>query len=95
MSITIDELKVVWNSDNSDDSAAIQANALRDEIERNYNGELILEPKRRHEVRHFHDRVVYFDVDETNETWRVDVSSGIDNLMSRNKECSIFVEKRY
>ena len=94
MSITIGELKVVWSSDNSDKSAAIQANELRDEIEQNYNGKLILEPKRRHEVRHFHDRVVYFDVDESKETWRVDVSSGIDTLMSRNKECSIFVEKR-
>jgi hypothetical protein len=93
LDISIGELKVVWNSDNSDDSAAFQANELRDEIERYYKGELILDPKRRHEVRHFHDRVVYFDVDEIGESWRVDVSSGIDNLMSRTKECSIFIER--
>jgi hypothetical protein len=93
LDINIGELKVVWNSDNSDDSASLQANDLRDEIERIYQGELILDPKRRHEVRHFHDRVVYFDVDDTGESWRVDVSSGIDNLMSRTKECSIFIER--
>ncbi len=93
LDINIGELKVVWNSDNSDDSASLQADDLRDEIERIYQGELILDPKRRHEVRHFHDRVVYFDVDDTGESWRVDVSSGIDNLMSRTKECSIFIER--
>ena len=92
LDISIGELKVVWNSDNSDDSAAFQARELRHEIERNYTGELAMDPKSRHEVRHFHDRVVYFDVDETGERWRVDISAGIDNLMSRSKECSIFIE---
>jgi len=94
LDVTIGELKVVWNSDNSDDSAAFQASEFRNAIERNYTGELILDPKRRQEVRHFHDRVIYFDVDETGESWRVDVSSGIDNLMSRSKECSIFIERK-
>ena len=93
LDISIGELKVVWNSDNSDDSATFQASELRSEIERNYTGELIMDSKRRHEVRHFHDRVVYFDVDGSGESWRVDISSGIDNLMSRTKECSIFIER--
>jgi len=62
LDISIGDLKVVWNSDKSDDSAAFQASELRNEIERNYTGELVMDPRRRHEVRHFHDRVVYFDV---------------------------------
>jgi len=93
LDISIGALKVVWNSDNSDDPATFQASELRSEIERNYTGELVMDSKRRHEVRHFHDRVVYFDVDGSGESWRVDISSGIDNLMSRTKECSIFIER--
>jgi hypothetical protein len=93
LDISISELTILWKSDNSDDTEAFQVSALRSKIERHYSGKLELVPKRRHEVRHFHDRVIYFDIEETGEKWRVDVSSGIDNLMSRTKECSLFVEK--
>lgn len=36
---------------------------------------------------------VYFGVGEIGESWRFDVSLSIDNLMSRTKECSIFIER--
>ena len=46
--------------------------------------------------RDFHDRVVTVrSLDEgemINLRW--DVTAGIDNLMSRSKECSVFVEER-
>jgi len=93
LDVGISELTILWKSDNSDDTEAFQVSALRSKIERHYSGKLELVPKRRHDVRHFHDRVIYFDIQETGEKWRVDVSSGIDNLMSRTKECSLFIEK--
>jgi hypothetical protein len=93
LNIEVSELTVIWKSDSTDEPEAHQERALRDEIEKNYSGITRLIPKRRHEVRHFHDRVVYFDLIETGVRWRVDVSSGIDNLMSRNKECSLFIER--
>jgi len=93
LDIKIEDLKVIWMSDNSDESETFQDNALRDEIGRHHTGTVDLRPMRRHNVRHFHDRVVYFDIVETGEKWRVDVSSGIDNLMSRTKECSLFIER--
>jgi hypothetical protein len=92
LDIDVVDLKVIWKSDNSDEAETFQVSALRDEIGQQ-SGTVSLVPKRRQDVRHFHDRVVYFELLETGERWRVDVSSGIDNLMSRTKECSLFVER--
>ena len=93
LNIQINQLKVLWNLDNSDDDQLWQESMLRDEISKNFSGKLVLQPKRRRELGHFHDRVVYFDIVETGKVWRVDVSSGIDNLMSQTKECSVLIER--
>jgi hypothetical protein len=93
LGIDIEALQIIWKSDNTDEPESFQESSLRDEIGRQYTGSVDFIPKRRHDVRHFHDRVIYFDILETGERMRVDVSSGIDNLMSRTKECSLFVER--
>ena len=41
---------------------------------------------------HFHDRKMTLQNISTKKRTRIDITSGIDNLMNRNKECSIFIE---
>ena len=53
-----------------------------------------LSPYRPDRGRHFHDRTVILRRPGVRAgSWRIDVSSGIDNLMVRGKECSLFIEK--
>ena len=56
-------------------------------------GEIKFE-RRNTKGKHFHDRkIIIKTVDEGNEIIaRYDVTAGIDNLMNRNKECSVFQE---
>ena len=91
--IEISSLRIIWNSDNSDESQTEQARAIREAIGSQFSGAVDLAPRRRREGGHFHDRVVQITMNDTGENWRVDVSSGLDNLMARHKECSLFIER--
>jgi hypothetical protein len=49
------------------------------------------------QLSHFHDRVVtaIFDADDSGVTsFRRDITSGIDNLMERDRQCSVFLTKK-
>ena len=41
---------------------------------------------------HFHDRIIRLTNTKTGHLIRIDVTSGIDNLMSANRECAVFVD---
>lgn len=92
--IQIASLLIVWNPENDADTAAeTQAKLARQALSSLRAETLDFRPRsRRH--GHFHDRVVTLKSLETDEVWRLDISSGIDNLMSRAKECSVFIERR-
>ena len=93
--VQVDEVTITWNPDQQElESPSDQADAMRLEFSR---AQLAIDPKFAPKSRrdgHFHDRVVvaktldqgvHLDV-------RWDITSGIDNLMSGPKECSVFLE---
>ena len=87
--LTVDAVEFVWNPRNSPEPEAVQGRLLTDAVPR---GEITLAPWTPRRGQHFHDRVVHVAAENGSPLWRVDVSSGIDNLMSYEKECSLFVE---
>ncbi len=93
--VKLDEVTITWDSDHQEfESPSDQAEAMRSEFEQAqvaYN--LVFEPKSRRDG-HFHDRVVVAKtLDEGAQLdVRWDITSGIDNLMSVPKECSVFME---
>ena len=86
---------VTWNPRNAyEKSISEQTDQLRSEIKKTLPDlNLFLEPSSRRDG-HFHDRTVVAETidDGIGLTVRWDISSGIDNLMSVPKECSVFVE---
>jgi hypothetical protein len=56
-------------------------------------GKIELKPWEPFRGQHFHDRIVHIQPKDAGIIWRVDVTSGIDNLMSYQKECNLFIEK--
>jgi len=90
---SIEKLKLVWNPRSGHDPIALQRDGLRSAAGTSFSGEVELGPWVPSRGQHFHDRVVHILIAETGEKWRVDVTSGIDNLMSDPKEGSRFIEK--
>lgn len=94
--VNIERLSVVWDPERGEPaSPQAQASAFRAELK---SAGVAVAPEinfRSRRDRHFHDRVVITrSIDEgppVNRRW--DVSSGIDNLMSQSKECSVFIEE--
>lgn len=95
--VDIERLTVVWNPGHGEpDTPQSQSNALLNELR---SAGVQIKPEfsfRSGQDRHFHDRVVTArTLDEGVEIkLRWDVTAGIDNLMSRSKECSVFIEER-
>ncbi len=95
--IGIARLTVVWNPTRGEpDTPQAQSSALRAELR---SAGITVTPEFHHRSgrdRHFHDRVVTIQSvdDGARINLRWDVTAGIDNLMSRSKECSVFIEER-
>lgn len=92
--VEVVETTVTWNPTMGTETPANQGRALN----RAFDGAGLapprLSPYQPDRGRHFHDRTVTLRRPGVGAgAWRVDVSSGIDNLMARGKECSLFIEK--
>jgi hypothetical protein len=90
---TIERLKLVWNPNNGNDTSSYQRDGLQSAAAPHVSHCVELKPWMPSRGQHFHDRVVHILMVETGEKWRVDITSGIDNLMSYQKECNLFIEK--
>jgi ATP-dependent helicase YprA (DUF1998 family) len=94
--VDIARLKVVWNPDHAElDTPQAQSSALRVDLR---SAGITVTPELQHRFgrdRHFHDRTVTIQTvdDGIRIILRWDVTAGIDNLMSRSKECSVFIEE--
>ncbi|MFN3208939.1 MAG: DEAD/DEAH box helicase [Roseovarius sp.] len=91
--ISIASLKLTWNPRNGDDHRQVQSDELHNVAQQFVSGEISLRPWEPSRGQHFHDRVVHIRQQTNGANWRVDVTSGIDNLMSHQKECNLFIEK--
>ncbi|PIE15715.1 MAG: hypothetical protein CSA70_00135, partial [Rhodobacterales bacterium] len=91
--LTIDNLALVWNPRNSDDNPRFQEDRLHNVSKPYVSGRVSLKPWQPRRGQHFHDRVVHIKPRGIVGAWRVDITSGVDNLMSYQKECSLFIEK--
>ena len=86
-------MKLTWNPKNGDGPHNLQSEALLNVSQLYVSGDVSLRPWEPTQGQHFHDRIIHIREDETKLHWRVDVTSGIDNLMSHQKECNLFIEK--
>lgn len=87
------EAELIWVCDtpNGADDVRRQVEGIQDAAG---SIPVVAKPLRRAEIRHFHDRLVRISPsDGEGETWRIDVTAGIDNLMDYRRECSIFIER--
>ena len=91
--ISIESLRLVWNPSHVDEPDAQQSSALRSAAAPHVSGIMDLKPWVPSRGQHFHDRVMKIVPVAGEQKWRVDITSGIDNLMSPQKECSLFIEK--
>lgn len=91
--VSITSLKLTWNPRNGTDSHQVQNEGLRCLSGPHVSGEISLRPWEPGRGQHFHDRIVHIQSEAGGVGWRVDVTSGIDNLMSHQKECNLFIEK--
>lgn len=93
--VKMDEVTITWDSDHQEfELPSDQADAMRSEFRRAQVAiDPIFAPRSRRDG-HFHDRVVVAQtLDEGAQLdVRWDITSGIDNLMSVPKECSVFME---
>ena len=93
--VKMDEVTITWDSDHQEfESPSDQTDAMRSEFSR---AQIAIDPifaPRSRRDGHFHDRVVVAQtIDEgVHLAVRWDITSGIDNLMSVPKECSVFLE---
>jgi hypothetical protein len=90
--VEIGALRILWDPHRADrgESAGAQAKGLEGDLV-GLGSSLRLEPWNGR--GHFHDRIVELREVGGGERVRLDVTSGIDNLMRRNKECKVFVER--
>lgn len=91
--VTIETLKLIWNPRNGQDAPQTQSAGLRSAASPHVSGKIEFKPWEPSRGQHFHDRIVHIRPKGAGRTWRIDVTSGIDNLMSYQKECSLFIEK--
>lgn len=90
------DIHIVWNPEaDAFDPPRQQIEDLRRQISSaGIRADLRLEDRSSRDHGHFHDRVLHLKTidDLPPLRLRIDVTSGIDNLMSVQKECSLFVE---
>lgn len=92
--VEVVETTVTWNPTNGTETPEHQGRALTRAFEGASLAPPRLSPYQPDRGRHFHDRTVILRrPGDSAGAWRVDISSGIDNLMARGKECSLFIEK--
>ncbi|PVH30014.1 hypothetical protein DDE20_00035 [Pararhodobacter oceanensis] len=91
--ISIERLTLTWNPRNGNDHRQSQSEGLRSISQPHLSGDVVLSPWEPSRGEHFHDRIVHIREKGSGATWRVDVTSGIDNLMSYQKQCNLFIEK--
>lgn len=90
---TVVQAELIWVHDapNATESARRQAEGLQAAAGA---VPIVARSVSRREGPHFHDRLVrIIPTDGEGEAWRIDVTAGIDNLMDRSRECSIFIER--
>lgn len=87
--IKIGSLKIRWKPGESHESADDQIDDLGKILKGHYKSIAFVPWDGE---GHFHDRQVLFRAEGTTDIIRLDITSGIDNLMSANRECSVFVE---
>ncbi|MCY4197784.1 MAG: hypothetical protein OXD33_12855 [Rhodobacteraceae bacterium] len=91
----LSSLTITWNPDKGHaGTKTSQINSLQEELQ---SAGVQIKPKfnfRTGRLGHFHDRVVTARTTDTGGLMRLrlDITAGIDNLMSRSKECSVFIE---
>ena len=90
---TIECLKLIWNPQNGSDRLQTQSAGLREAAAPHVSGKIEFKPWEPSRGQHFHDRTVHIRQKDAGRSWRIDVTSGIDNLMSYQKECNLFIEK--
>ncbi len=89
--IAIHRLTIIWDPSRSDrENHVSQAEDLKSRLDGACET-LLLEPW--DGAGHFHDRTVVLKAIEGTTAARLDVTSGIDNLMRRMKECAVFIER--
>lgn len=91
--VTIASLKLTWNPRNGDDHNKIQGDGLVHVSQPFVSGEIALRPWEPSRGQHFQNRIIHIQREASGSDWRVEVTSGIDNLMSHQKECNLFIEK--
>ena len=90
---SIEVLKLIWNPRNGEDYLETQSEELRASAGKHVSGKVDLMPWQPIRGQHFHDRVVHINFASRSRKWRIDITSGIDNLMSYQKECCLFIEE--
>lgn len=93
--ILIEDLRIVWNpSADVFQRPKEQIDDLHKKLEESGVQANYCFESRDKSQGHFHDRVVFMDGldDQSMKRARWDITSGIDNLMSRQKECTVFRE---
>ena len=93
--IKIMNLKIVWNRHVNDiESPQTQIDDLRQKISSAGVQSFLKLGERTKRSGHFHDRFVTMETVDADKRIRArwDITSGIDNLMSVQKECSVFLE---
>lgn len=93
--VQVGHLTLVWKPENEPDSNASQQGKQIETLLKDkglYEG-LRLEPVDKNRRRHFHDRfIIAGTIDDLAPCKiRYDITAGIDNLVSYQKECSVFV----
>lgn len=91
----IRRLTLVWEPTNRPE---VSGRVQGDEIEQRLSGkrlyrQLRLDPADRRRRQHFHDRFIEATTADDLPVCKIryDITSGVDNLMTRQKECSVFV----
>lgn len=89
--ISLRRVTVIWDAERSSrDRLDDQCNGLNETL-KSLCVDLRLKPQG--DVGHFHDRIVTLEDPDGGQKIRMDLTSGIDNLMRRNKECTVFLER--
>jgi superfamily II DNA/RNA helicase len=95
INVQIQQLTLVWEPEKRREvSVLLQGKEIEQRIgHKGLFDQLRLEPSNRRQRRHFHDRFAEAQTVDDLPAFkaRYDISSGIDNLMLQQKECTIFV----
>ncbi len=88
--VVINGLTLRWKAEESSESVDVQTEQL-ERLLKPLCKQISLQPW--NGKGHFHDRRVLLEKSGSQDIVQIDITAGIDNLMSINKECAIFVEQ--